>query len=314
MLETNKFDERVSELLIAGRKDDKLDSEIVELVRSYYLPENTMKGKPLIGLDIDGTVTFSNARMKLTSAGFNESLYVAEMLDGEPFCFMTEKAHRILTVLRKNAYVVPVTSRAIEQFNRVNIFQKDTQYAVLNTGGRILVNGEFDQSWSQFIEQKTADDIAPAREVEKLFLTFSDQPWFQRMSRFRPEYVQIKLDKYTEIPQILVAAIRDEVENMGWQLSLQGRKLFAIPGFLSKRLGFEEIGVRVGADYTMTAGDSTLDIPLLEAGTYAFRPNHGELSTHDYRAENLRVTDHTGILAGEEILARMLAVIVSSNY
>lgn len=313
MLDTKKLDEWVSEELIAGRVDDKLDDDIIKLVRSYYSRDITVRGKPLIGLDIDGTVTFSNARMKLTSEGFHEPLYVTEMLDNEPFCFMTEKAHRMLKILRRNAYVVPVTSRAIEQFSRVNIFQSDTPYAVLNTGGRILVNGEMDHNWSNFIDNKASFDIAPAREVEKFFLTLSDKPWFSRMSHFRPEYVQIKLDKYTVAPPSAVDDIRNTVEEMGWQLSLQGRKLFAIPGFLSKRLGFEEINVRVGADYTMTAGDSTLDISLLEAGTLAYRPNHGELATHDYRADNLRVTNHSGILAGEEILARMLAVIVSSH-
>lgn len=313
MLESKRFNEWFSEQLLLGRSDDRLDKEITELVGKYYSPDLEVSGKPLIGLDIDGTLTYSKSRMKLVSDGFNDPLYTTEILRGDPFCFMTVKAHRMLNVIRNNAYVVPVTSRGIEAFSRINLFTENTPYAVLNTGGRILAHGEFDTKWSQYIDDKTSYEIAPVEEVDHIFRSFSNQPWFSRMSTFRPDLVQIKLDPSTSIPSSVVNALRDTVEEMGWQLSKQGSKLFAIPSFLSKRIGFEEINTRVGADYTMTAGDSTLDIPLLEAGTYAFRPNHGELATHDYRAANLVVTDQAGILAGEEILARMLAVIGSSN-
>ncbi|MBC9704252.1 MAG: hypothetical protein H9W81_04385 [Enterococcus sp.] len=309
----NKLDDWVANQLIMGRMDDRLDSEIVKLVRSYHNPEAEYQGKPLIGLDIDGTLTYSTSRMKLHSKDFVEPLYVTEMLDGKPLSFMTEKSRRMLSVLRNNAYVVPVTSRGKPQFERINLFKHDTTYAVLNTGGRIFVNGSEDIKWSRFVDNKIVSDMSSATELEKLFLVFSDQPWFERMSRLRPDMVQMKLDKYTSVPQQSIDTLREQVENMGWQLSMQGRKVFAIPGFLSKRLGFEEIGVRVGADYTMTAGDSTLDIPLLESGTQAFRPRHGELETHNYHAENVQVTDNVGILAGEEILARMLAVVGSAN-
>lgn len=313
MLDSQKFDEWVAEQLIQDRNDDKLDKEILELVRSYYVPGTERDGTPLIGLDIDGTLTYSHARMNLRDKDFTDPLYVTEILEGKPFCFMTEKANRIFNVLRRNAYVVPVTSRGIKQFSRINLFKDNTEFSVLNTGGKILVNGEMDTSWSEFIENKTSYDISPPHDVEQVFLAFSHQPWFKQMSHLRSDLVQMKMDPYTMVPEAVVEEIRTIVEGMGWQLSAQGKKLFAIPGFLSKRLGFEEVMARVEADYTMTAGDSTLDIPLLEAGTYAFRPDHGELATHDYRADNLVITDHKGIVAGEEILARMLAVIVASN-
>jgi predicted mannosyl-3-phosphoglycerate phosphatase (HAD superfamily) len=78
---------------------------------------------------------------------------------------------------------------------------------------------------------------------------------------------------------------------------------------LTKGTAFSEVVKRSGADYAMAAGDSLLDIPLLETADFAFRPRHGELQITNYTAENLTVTDNQGIIGGEEIVARVLAKI-----
>lgn len=309
---TTQNDQWIAEQLNTMRTDNRADEEILSLVRKYYPTGRVPKGKPLIGLDIDGTLTFSKAQLHLAPAEYRRMLYVTEIRNAKPFAYMTAKAYRMLNILQKNAHVTPVTSRGLGDYKAITVFDDSTPYAVLNTGGRILVNGEEDREWSQYIDGMLHRNTAPSRIIEGIFNRFTDAPWFHQMTHAWPDFVQIGLDKYTNPPLAVVLGIRDEVEQLGWQLSHQGGYLFAIPKFLSKRIGFEEIVSRIRPDYTITAGDSTFDIHLLEAGDYAFRPNHGELATHEYYADNLTVTDNIGVLAGEEILARILALTAAS--
>ncbi|MFI0487239.1 hypothetical protein [Actinomadura sp. 9N215] len=63
----------------------------------------------------------------------------------------------------------------------------------------------------------------------------------------------------------------------GWRTSLQGRKVYCLPAGLTKAAAAAEIARRTGASTTLAAGDSLLDIDLLEAADPSIRPAHGEL-------------------------------------
>jgi hypothetical protein len=57
----------------------------------------------------------------------------------------------------------------------------------------------------------------------------------------------------------------------------------------------------------LAAGDSLLDADMLRAADEAFRPAHGELHDTGWMAPHVTVTDADGVLAGEELVARLLA-------
>jgi hypothetical protein len=63
---------------------------------------------------------------------------------------------------------------------------------------------------------------------------------------------------------------------------------------------------RTGATAVLAAGDSLLDADLLEMADLAVRPAHGELHEIGWRRPHLEVTDASGVLAGEDIVRRML--------
>ncbi len=87
-------------------------------------------------------------------------------------------------------------------------------------------------------------------------------------------------------------------------MSLQGRKVYAVPAGLSKAAAVQRLADRLGSRVLLAAGDSLLDRGLLElvlaAGGAAVRPAHGEL--HDLGWTGCHVTVAAGAHAGEELL------------
>ncbi|CAM5535482.1 HAD family hydrolase OS=Streptomyces glaucescens OX=1907 GN=SGLAU_10850 PE=4 SV=1 [Streptomyces glaucescens] len=95
-------------------------------------------------------------------------------------------------------------------------------------------------------------------------------------------------------------------ENRGWTVSLQGRKLYAVPKPLTKSAAVYEVARRTGAELTLAAGDSLLDADLLLAADPGGAPGHGELADSDWTAPTITALPERGVLAGERILRELL--------
>jgi hypothetical protein len=89
---------------------------------------------------------------------------------------------------------------------------------------------------------------------------------------------------------------------LGWQASLQGRKLYLVPGVLDKALAVAQLRERLGADQVIAGGDSLLDAAMLRSAGKSIRPCHGELHRIGFTAPNCRVTMEQGPCAGDEIV------------
>ena len=95
-------------------------------------------------------------------------------------------------------------------------------------------------------------------------------------------------------------------EPRGWTVSLQGRKLYAVPRPLTKSAALAEVAAATGADTVLAAGDSLLDVDLLLAADAGSTPGHGELADSGWTAPHVTALGAGGVAAGEEILRRML--------
>ena len=107
------------------------------------------------------------------------------------------------------------------------------------------------------------------------------------------------------MPLDAVAEVAAWLEARGWRLSLQGRKLYAVPAAVSKSAAVSALAERLGVEQVIAAGDSLLDRDLLELADVSIRPAHGELHDADHPAHV--VTRSSGIGAAEEILAAVAA-------
>ncbi|MBX6769119.1 MAG: HAD family hydrolase [Actinomadura rubrobrunea] len=256
--------------------------------------------------DLDRTLIYSAAALGLRGGDEDmPRLLCAELYQGAPLSYVTETAARTLQALADTAVFVPVTTRTPEQYARVRLLDKPPAYAVCANGGRLLVDGVDHPDWAAAVRARVADGRAPLDEIRARLAATSGEFVLKRR-------VASDLFAYLVVdPAALPPGWYDDLAGWcaarGWRTSRQGRKIYCLPEPLTKAAAAAEVARRVGADTMLAAGDSLLDVELLDAADAAIRPAHGELHAAGWTSPHTAVTAARGVAAGEEIAAWFLA-------
>jgi hydroxymethylpyrimidine pyrophosphatase-like HAD family hydrolase len=83
--------------------------------------------------------------------------------------------------------------------------------------------------------------------------------------------------------------------------------VYCLPDNLTKAAAAAEVARRACTERMLAAGDSLLDVELLEAAQASIRPAHGELHDSGWTSPSTTVTTTRGIAAGQEITAWLLS-------
>ncbi|OHV37591.1 sucrose-6-phosphate hydrolase [Pseudofrankia sp. EUN1h] len=259
----------------------------------------------MVACDLDQTLIFSRRSFRLPEGAAEPPLVTVEHLDGEPAAFMTEAAFASVAELAGRAVLVPVTTRTLGQYRRVDLGVAPA-YAVAANGGHLLVDGEPDPAWAATVAERLRAG-APLAAMLDVAGRLATGGWC-RLTRVADDvFVYLVAYDRDGIPDL--TEVTAEVEAEGWTVSVQGRKVYLVPAALTKQAALAEVARRAGADRVAAAGDSLLDAPMLLAADTAVRPAHGELHDRDWTAPNLHVTAAPGLLAGEELLAHLAGLV-----
>jgi hypothetical protein len=173
---------------------------------------------------------------------------------------------------------------------------------VTTNGGIILHHGEIDADWYAAALATAGAGSRPLAEVAA-WLAGAAGPWIDHVRVADDLFLYTLVDR-DALPADIAAELSATLTGWGWRLSIQGRKLYAVPEHLGKAAAVGEVARRTGAATVLAAGDSLLDADLLAAADVSFRPAHGEL--HDTDAPADVVTRTSGLAAGEELLRTVL--------
>jgi hypothetical protein len=268
-----------------------------------------MTSTTMLACDLDRTLIYSSSAFWLDRPDdVAPSIVVSELYRGVPISFMTRAAERLLLRVMAATVVVPVTTRTVAQYRRVQLPGAVPDYAITTNGGVLLVNGSPDAQWRAAIGRRTAADCAPLHVVEALLANPEFQPWVIQIRNAEDLFVYAIVDREV-MPVDFVSRLDGACRALGWSVSLQGRKLYCVPEPVTKSAAVEEVRRRTGAGTVIAAGDSLLDRQMLDLATIAFRPAHGELEDTGHSSPNLTVTRSRGIMAGEELLSLICAVL-----
>lgn len=247
--------------------------------------------------DLDRTLIFSKRMLEAYGSDGNEECI--EVLDGKPVSYISSKTKSILKQINEDMFFIPVTTRTIEQYKRIQLFQDEIvpQYAITSNGGTILKEGTVLKEWTLYVEQLLKKST-PLEEVMKKVTASDDSKWIKKI---RPGddmffYIILHTEHFSTSRFIELRALTD---NLGWQLSLQGRKLYFIPRSLNKWTAVHYLRDALALNEISTAGDSILDYELITNGTYGIAPMHGEVVDYSH---TLNKTGQAGIRASEEIV------------
>lgn len=258
----------------------------------------------LFASDLDQTLIYSRRSMGNNIA--EEDLREVERFEGKPQSYMTKKSQKSLHEIAQENFFLPVTTRTQSQYERVTgIYEGSTppRFAVISNGAVILENGEPIKEWSdrireQCVSKKTiVEELMPKIEEhfseEWVLRTREADGWFVYLIIDREKFPAEKLDFYTKT-----------FREIGWAMSLQGRKLYFMPESITKAGAMLYVKERIGAEFVVAAGDSLLDLDLLESADLGLLAAHGEaVKSRAPVSGHIEITEKQGIEAGEEILS-----------
>ncbi|MFD7505126.1 HAD family hydrolase [Streptomyces sp. NPDC059850] len=260
----------------------------------------------LVASDLDRTLIYSAAALGLTMPDAEAPrLLCVEVYEGKPLSYVTETAAGLLAELARTDVFVPTTTRTPEQYRRVHLPGPAPRFAICANGGHLLVDGESDPEWHAGVRGALADACAPLDEVRAHLTATADPAWLLKERVAEDLFAYLVVERKL-LPDEWVKELAVWAEPRGWTVSLQGRKIYAVPKPLTKSAAVAEVKRRTGADEVITAGDSFLDADLLAAADHAWRPGHGELATAGWTAPQVTAVEEQGVAAGEAI-ARALS-------
>ncbi|MDW6063127.1 HAD family hydrolase [Streptomyces sp. FXJ1.4098] len=261
----------------------------------------------LIASDLDRTLIYSAAALDLRMPDAEAPrLLCVEVYGHQPLSYMTETAAGLLTELARGAVFVPTTTRTREQYGRVRLPGPAPRFAICANGGHLLVDGESDPDWQASVRARLAAACAPLEEVRAHLIRTADPAWLLKERVAEDLFAYLVVERAL-LPEGYVKELTAWAEERGWTVSLQGRKIYAVPKPLTKSAAVAEIARRTGAREVLGAGDSLLDADLLLAADRAWRPGHGELADEGWTAPQVIALEERGVAAGEEILRAFAA-------
>ena len=101
----------------------------------------------IFATDLDRTMIYSEKFIN----NENRSLVIGYQ-DGRVKSYMTRKAKLLLNELKEKITIIPCTTRARDQFERVPYFQ-DCKYAICTNGAIILKDGVEDAQWKAVMQK-----------------------------------------------------------------------------------------------------------------------------------------------------------------
>ena len=255
----------------------------------------------MIASDLDRTLIYSSAALQLPFADeMAPNLLSVEVLDGRPQSFLTLTASRTLADLARAATFVPTTTRTMAQYRRVRFPGVLPRYAITSNGGNILIDGEPDADWHRLTAAAIGEYDTDLTEVKRELKRISSDEWTLKRRVGDDLFCYIVVEP-TRMPDDFAESWSTWCGDRGWRVSVQGRKIYAIPQALTKERAMAAVADRVGAHRVLAAGDGALDAGFLAAADAAIRPPHGELAASNWQHPGVEVSGRPGVLAAEDI-------------
>ncbi|WP_338696120.1 HAD family hydrolase [Streptomyces sp. Q6] len=263
----------------------------------------------VVASDLDRTLIYSAGALGLTVPDAEAPrLLCVEVYQGKPLSYVTEEAAALLVELGRRAVFVPTTTRTREQYGRVRLPGPAPTYAICANGGHLLVDGVSDPQWRAAVGERLDAECAPLEEVRERMVRSADAAWLLKERVAEDLFAYLVVERAL-LPDGWVKELGAWADGVGWTVSLQGRKVYAVPKPLTKGAAVAEVARRVGAGQVLGAGDSLLDADLLEVADRGWRPGHGELAEAGWAAPGVTVLAERGVVAGEAVLRGFLGAV-----
>ena len=180
-----------------------------------------------------------------------------EWKDGKELSFMAYESYHLLKKIVKKCEFIPVTTRSLEQYRRIDL-GVIPKYAIVANGAMLLVDGKVDEEW-----------IMETRELISIELPVIKENSIVSDIRYVDDFfIFLKSEK----PKEAVAYLESVICNEKFAITDINSKVYIIPRNLNKSGAVNRLRKKLDKNYIICSGDSALDISMLEIADIAFHP------------------------------------------
>lgn len=222
--------------------------------------------------DLDNTMIYSYKHE------IGEDKRCVEIYQGREISFITQETYILLGEVKKQAMIVPVTTRTVDQYQRIDLGVGTFPYALTCNGGVLLIDGCEDESWYQ----ESLQLIRGSRQELLRAVELLEQ---EKRRTFEVRFIrELFIFTKCEEPEMVVDELKSSLDENLVDVFHNGIKVYVVPKELSKGKAIERFRAYVGAERVIAAGDSEFDISMLEtadcgiaapelSGAYRFADN-----------------------------------------
>jgi HAD superfamily hydrolase (TIGR01484 family) len=225
--------------------------------------------------DLDRTLLYSG---RFLDEHPSESKYsIVEMKDSRVISYMSDKVKDKLLEINSNNNVmfIPVTTRSIEEYKRIDLGFKP-EFAILANGGIILDKNENQlEEWDKHTRDnvKMQEALEIIDDIEDMLTSVEYQ-----VKVINSKYLFFKTIN-TDLFDLEVMYLMEKYKD--WNFVRQRNKCYAIPKGTSKQSALEWLWNKLGKPYVVASGDSELDLSMLAFANKAIVPDHGTLAIEE---------------------------------
>ena len=199
-----------------------------------------------------------------------------EIYNGREQSFISARAVEMLKKIAEKILFIPVTPRSIEQYNRIKWLEDTTpEFAVVSNGANLLHNGEIDLNWQKDFYKNICDyENELQRQLEK----YSQDKNFTICRIVDESFLFLKCSDDADIKKVA-----EEIQgNTNLVVDYSGRKIYLFPPNLNKGEALLKLKEIFEPAKTFAAGDSSIDIPMLNVSDVAFAHSNLKLKYKNF--------------------------------
>ena len=214
-------------------------------------------------VDMDNTIIYSSRH------DIGTDKIPVELYEGRNISFISKKTLSLLSKACETHLIVPISTRTIEQYNRIKLGALTFKYELVCNGGILLLDGRRDASW-YMMSLEAAHYCNGQFKNAMEFLGCDKRRTFEvrfieRLFVFTKCSASFEVKK--DLSSILDMSLVDVYTN--------GSKIYVLPKALSKGECVKRFIKRFRSDIPHTviaAGDSEFDISMLSIADVAIAP------------------------------------------
>ena len=212
--------------------------------------------KVIFAADLDNTLLYSYKHRRPGDI-------CIEYIKGKEQGYMPASVYEMLGGIAKRATIIPVTTRSVDQYKRINWpAQAEPKMAAVANGSILLGDPELNQRWEENVE-------ASLSELERMRDILAVSTEYIRCRIVDKKYLFVYCAQ--GIDPLLKSAAIQALTTL--KVTASGRKIYLFPPGVDKGTATLKIRQFLEPALLISAGDSDIDLPMLNQADIALVPN-----------------------------------------